>query len=166
MIKTIKSIKLIFDRIINLLAIFIMSILVIDVVWQVIARYVLKNPGAWTEELSGFLLIWAGLLGTCISHREKAHLGIDYLVEKFQPQNRDLIRILISLLTTVFAISVLVCGGCQLVKATFITNQYSPALGIQMGYVYLILPISGILIIIYSLQQLRGYYIDMKKREA
>jgi TRAP-type C4-dicarboxylate transport system permease small subunit len=155
----------IFDKTINILAIIIMALLVIDVLWQVLARYILKTPSAWTEELAGFLLIWAGFLGACIAHREKAHLGIDYFIEKFSDSNRDLIRILVSFLTTAFALLILTLGGYQLVKATLETNQYSPALGIQMGYVYLILPLSGIIMTIYSIRHAWAYYCDMKNKE-
>lgn len=165
MSKAVKHINLYFNRIIDITAIFIMAALVIDVVWQVVSRYLLKNPSAWTEELAGFLLVWVGLLGACIAHREKAHLGIDYFVEKFKTENSDLIRILVSLLTTAFSLTILTWGGYQLVQTTFKTNQYSPAIGIPMGYVYLILPLSGILMTLYSLQHAWKYYKDMKEQE-
>jgi TRAP-type C4-dicarboxylate transport system permease small subunit len=157
--------KSILNKLIDLTAIFIMAVLVLDVVWQVISRYIFKNPSAWTEELAGFLLIWAGLLGACIAHREKAHLGIDYFVDKFSVHHQDLIRILVSILTAVFALAVLSAGGFQLVCITFMTNQYAPALGIPMGYIYLILPLSGILVAVYSLQHAWTYYLDMKSKE-
>jgi len=30
--------------------------------WQVVARYFLAQPPAWTEELARFSMVWAGLL--------------------------------------------------------------------------------------------------------
>lgn len=37
--------------------------------WQVIARYVLAQPPAWTEELARFSMVWAGLLGASCAFR-------------------------------------------------------------------------------------------------
>lgn len=38
-------------------------------VWQVVARYVLAQPPAWTEELARFSMVWAGLLGASCAFR-------------------------------------------------------------------------------------------------
>lgn len=40
-----------------------MSILVINVLWQVTSRYIMNSPSSFTDELAGYLLIWVGLLG-------------------------------------------------------------------------------------------------------
>lgn len=37
--------------------------------WQVIARYALSQPPAWTEELARFSMVWAGLLGASCAFR-------------------------------------------------------------------------------------------------
>ena len=39
--------------------------------WQVVARYVLDQPPAWTEELARFMMVWAGLLGASCAFRAK-----------------------------------------------------------------------------------------------
>jgi TRAP-type C4-dicarboxylate transport system permease small subunit len=51
----------------------------------------------------------------------------------------------------IFAFFVLVVGGLRLVILTFTLNQISPALGITMGYVYIVLPLTGLLMIYYSI---------------
>lgn len=40
--------------------------------WQVIARYVLAQPPAWTEELARFSMVWGGLMGASCAFRFKA----------------------------------------------------------------------------------------------
>ncbi|HCJ9468185.1 TPA: TRAP transporter small permease subunit, partial [Escherichia coli] len=42
-------------------------------------------------------------------------------------------------------------GGGLLTMDTFDSGQTSPALGWQMGYIYMSIPISGVLIIIYTI---------------
>lgn len=39
--------------------------------WQVVARYLLAQPPAWTEELARFSMVWAGLLGASCAFRGK-----------------------------------------------------------------------------------------------
>lgn len=40
--------------------------------WQVIARYLLAQPPAWTEELARFCMVWGGLLGASCAYRLKS----------------------------------------------------------------------------------------------
>ena len=58
---------------------------------------------------------------------------------------------MIHVIVILFALFVLVIGGIRLVNITLTLNQISPALGIPMGYVYLVLPVTGFLMIYYSL---------------
>jgi len=55
----------------------------------------------------------------------------------------------------------MVVGGIRLVRLTFSLNQISPALGIKMGYVYLVIPLTGILIMLYSLV----FILEARKKE-
>jgi len=50
-----KKIKYILDKSLELLVTVAMAVLVVDVVWQVFTRYVMKSPSTWTEELATFL---------------------------------------------------------------------------------------------------------------
>ena len=51
-----------------------------------------------------------------------------------------------------FALTVLVIGGVRLVEATLALGQTSAALRIERGYVYLALPISGVLVLFYTIE--------------
>ena len=55
-------IRLIDKALAGTLIIAMVSIL-LTVIWQVVSRYVLKDPASVTEELSRFILIWIGILG-------------------------------------------------------------------------------------------------------
>ena len=55
----------------------------------------------------------------------------------------------------IFAIAVMVIGGGNLVALTYELNQMSAALGIRIAYIYLVLPLAGLLIAFYGLCQLR-----------
>ncbi len=137
-------------RILSFVLIALMAAMVLDVSWQVFTRFVLRNPSGFTEELAGFLLIWIGLLGASYAYSIKAHLGIDLLTSKLSGARKQASEILIASIVGLFAIFVLVIGGWRLVGMTFTLQQISPVMGIPVGCVYLVLPLTGILFVYYS----------------
>ncbi|MFC1569691.1 TRAP transporter small permease [bacterium] len=138
------------NLIISKVLIVLMAAIVLDVTWQVITRFILKNPSSFTEELAGFLLIWIGLLGASHALYTKAHLGIDLLTYKLKGTKRHINDIIVFSLVILFALFVMVIGGFKLVNLTLRLNQISPGMKIPMGYVYTVLPLSGLLMILYS----------------
>jgi len=147
-----KKIKFVLDRSLEVLVTVSMAVLVIDVVWQVFTRYVMKSPSTWTEELATFLMIWVGLLGSSVALNRGAHLGIDYFVAKLPQKKRLYVELFIFLSIAIFSLLVLCVGGSQLVRITLANGQVSAALGLKMGYVYLAIPVSGFFLVIYSVE--------------
>jgi TRAP-type C4-dicarboxylate transport system permease small subunit len=139
------------DYVLSRMSILIMSLLVLTVSLQVFMRYVIGSPVTFTEELSRFLLIWLGLLAASYAYRQRMHLALDLLVLKLKGKQRNVLNIIIHSLVALFSLLVLVYGGSQLVYLTWILDQHSPALGVSMSIVYLVLPVSGIAIVIYSI---------------
>jgi TRAP-type C4-dicarboxylate transport system permease small subunit len=129
---------------------------VLDVTWQIFTRFATSTPSSWTEEVARFLLIWIGLLGAAWAYRMRAHLGLSYLVEKQSPQAQKCLAIFSYLAAALFAITVMVYGGAQLVILTLELKQFSASLGLKIGYIYMVIPISGVLITIYALDFTRA----------
>ncbi|MGD2294595.1 MAG: TRAP transporter small permease [Candidatus Aminicenantes bacterium] len=123
---------------------------VLNVLWQVFTRFVLKNPSSFTEELARYLLIWVGLMGASYAAGKKKHLSIDVVVNRLQIRTRRVVEYLIQTFIFLFALLVLVFGGIRLVAITLTLNQISAALRIKLGYVYLVLPLSGLLLMFYA----------------
>lgn len=153
------------DKTLELLVTVSMGFLVVDVVWQVLTRYLLKNPSSWTEELATFLMIWVGLLGGSVALNRGAHLGIDYLVTKLSPRKAMCVSLFVFAVIALFSLLVMVVGGSQLVYRTLVTNQVSPALGLKMGYVYLAIPISGFFLVIYSMELFFDVLVSLVKHK-
>ena len=135
----------------SVILIVLMAVIVLDVTWQVITRFLLRNPSSFTEELAGFLLIWIGILGASYALHTRSHLGIDVLTFRLKGAKRQTVEIVVYTLVLLFALFVMVFGGIRLVRLTFRLNQVSAAMGIRIGYVYLVLPISGTLMMYYSI---------------
>ncbi len=128
----------------------LVGIAVLNVLWQVFTRWVLQNPSSYTEELARYLLVWVGLLGAAFAAGKKMHLAIDLLPEKLEGRSRHGLEILIQTLTFLFALGVMFVGGIRLVYLTLLFRQTSAALGVPLGYVYAVLPLSGLLIMFFA----------------
>lgn len=129
-------------------------LLVLDVVWGVFTRYVMGEQAKWTEELARFLLVWVSLLGGAVAFGIKGHLGVDYFVGKFDPEVRKVMAIFSHAVVLFFAFSIFVWGGCRVVSDALAMEQMTPALGLKMGHVYLALPISGVFMVLFAIENL------------
>jgi TRAP-type C4-dicarboxylate transport system permease small subunit len=94
------------------------------------------------------------LLGAALAFERRAHLGVDYLVGKFHPDARVALRLVSHLLVLIFAGLVLVKGGWTLVETTLSSGQMTPALGIQKWIVYAVVPVSGVFVILFTIQNM------------
>ena len=141
----------------------IMAILVVDVLWQVISRYILSSPSSFTDELAGFLLIWVGLFGAAYVAGKNEHLAIDLLIQKSGPARRKFLEVFISSCIVLFSLLVLIIGGTWLVYTRFMLGVKSAALEIPLGYVYIVLPISGLLIVFFTIDNTRHFLNTYKE---
>lgn len=144
------------DRVLAVFCVSLSSFLVFCVVWQVFSRYVLNSPSTSTDEMARFLFIWVGLMGAAYTLGKKRHLAIDLLSIKLEdkPAKLAILNILITAISLCFASIVMVYGGGGLMMKTLSTGQVSPALGVQMGFVYAAIPLSGLIMAIYLFRDL------------
>ncbi len=138
------------NKIIETMLIIIFGLLVVVVLWQVFARYVLNQSFSFTEEFARFALIWLSVLGAAYLSGQREHLSMDYLLRKLEPEKRRKRLRKIELLMFCFALVVMVIGGGNLVYTTLYLGQVSPAMNISLGYIYAIVPLSGLLIMFYA----------------
>lgn len=146
------------------LLVLLMSVMVLDVTWQVASRFVFRSPSSFTEELAGFLLIWIGLLGAAYGFRTRAHLGIDLVVAQMRGGLGRAVRVTAHVLVLLFALSTMVVGGARLVQLAFQLEQISAAMGVRMGFVYLALPLSGLLIVLFAVEAIMA--VPARKEEG
>lgn len=136
--------------------VFFMGLMVLTVVWQVFTRFVINDPSVFTDELSRYLLIWIGILGGAYTYSVKRHLALEILASNLNDKHKQIQTIIVNILVIIFTYTALVYGGSQYAFSTLAHHQVSPGLMIGdhhllVGYVYMIIPISGVLIIFYGL---------------
>ncbi len=153
---------------IEVFLVLLMSIMVMAVVWQVFTRFVINSPSTFTDELSRYLMIWVGILGGAYTYAIKGHLALEVVMPKLSNKNQYALQIIINILVIIFSYIVLVYGGLSIVETTLNYNQISPSLTIfgneiLVGYIYLVAPISGGLIMLYGFHDTVKTVIQLQK---
>lgn len=146
--------KVVLDKLLGGFLVFLMAIMVTAVSYQVFSRYILQASSSFTEEIARYLLIWIGILGAAYISGQQEHLAIDILAPKLSEKKRIRLRMGINILIILFCLFVLIIGGSNLVYLNYLLGQNSAALNIPLGAVYTVLPLSGVLVIIYKINEL------------
>ncbi len=142
------------DRLLGGAICLLMAGMVLNVLWQVFTRFVLRQPSSFTEELARYMMIWVGLLGSAYASGRKAHLALDLLTAHLQGARQRISERFIQAAVLVFALTVMVGGGGRLVWIQLSLGQQSAALQLKLGYVYLAVPLAGTCIVFYSIHAL------------
>lgn len=144
-----KQLRKILDTILSILSGGSFILMTVLTCYQVITRYILGNPSSWSEELVSYLFAWMALLGASLVCGERGHMNIPLLVEKVNPGARKALCILAEVIAAGFAASILVYGGVQITNLAM--GQMTSSLGVAIGVFYVVLPLSGVLNVIYSI---------------
>lgn len=154
------KIRNILDKILEIGCVIIFVFITIVGLYQIITRYVFNSPSTVSEELLIFSFTWLSLLASALVFGKKEHMRMSFLGDKLKGKNATYLEILTEIIIFTFSIVVLVYGGIQITKLTM--TQITASLGITMGYVYIILPISGVLICIYNILNLNDSFRKLK----
>jgi TRAP-type C4-dicarboxylate transport system permease small subunit len=146
----VKTVRTAIDRLLAGTICALMGAMVINVLWQVFTRFVLRNPSSFTEELARYMMIWVGLLGSAYATGRKSHLALDLVTSKLEGGRKRASEILIQSCVLLFALTVMIGGGGRLVWIQLSLGQHSAALQVKLGYVYLAVPLAGVFVAFYS----------------
>ncbi len=139
------------DRVLEASLVLLFFTLFACVIIQVFTRYALNDPAVFTEEASRFAIIWLSLLGTAYACGRLEHMAYTMLPEKLSGGKLLAHMRSVAAIVLLFSLTVMVYGGGKLVLRTMQYEQLSATLALPMGYVYLCIPISGVLIVFYQI---------------
>lgn len=126
----------------------IMAIMTIVIFSQVVARYIIGSSLAWSEELSRFLMIYMILIGAALALRDKQLIAVEILPEILKGTLKRWLTIIVQLISIIFYVVLMIYG---FKVAQSFGNQIAPGTGISMFFIYLSLPIGGVLLLMNSL---------------
>lgn len=113
---------------------------VVTVLSSVFFRYVLNSSLLWGEELARYTSIWLVFLGLTCAHRRSAHPALQSLLGRIPGISTEVARRIGELFTVVVSFLV-VWFGAEATAANFARHQVSPALQIEIAWIYLAVPI-------------------------
>lgn len=128
--------------------------------YAVVMRYIFHRPPAWSEELSRFTFIWMIMLGAVLVTREQSHIQITFVLDLLPKKLRFFLSNFVRLLMLAFC-WVMIQEGLEIYP--IVAEASSPSFGISMGWLYLSIPVGGILMGIYILETIVKSIIDRVK---
>ena len=148
------------ERIIMFISTILMGIIVVVLFYAVVMRYVFHRPPSWSMELGRYLFLWMVILTAVLVTREKSHIQITFLVNML-PSKLRFIWMNINRLLMIGFCGVMVYQGLAIYP--IVSQAASPSLGISMGWLYLSVPVGGLLMGVYLLESIVASIIAQTK---
>ena len=140
------------DKVLSVSTVILLLSVLFLMTLQIVMRYVFSRPLTWSEELAKYSMVWMTFLGSALAVAKKAHVCVDLVVGAFPQKAQKVIGYLTKCLSLVFLAAV-TYYGIEYVKMNL--KNYSLISGICKGHVYLVIPISAVLMIIGILRTFR-----------
>ena len=144
-----KKLKQMIDKAVEWFSIGLVVVMVLLVLWQIVARYLLNSPSSFSEALTRYLFVWLVLVTSTYAFGSRDHMYISALNDRLRGKTRTVVNLLIEVLTILFAACVMVFGGSIIARMQMVSLDSS--LHIPMGIVYAIIPICGVITVFYCI---------------
>ncbi len=140
----------------------LMLVAMADMLTGVFLRYVMTKVSAvldlpsvrffWVEEIGELCLAWMSFVGAAIGIRRGIHFSVHMITDRFPVRARLAVFTAHYLLIAAFGALVAVFGW----QVTELNSQsFSPALSLNLRWLYLSSVAGGVLIVVYSLASIR-----------
>lgn len=123
-----------------------MAAMTVTVFLQVLFRYLFDTPLSWSEELSRFAFVWVCFLGAAVLVRGNQHIRVTIIEDAVPSRLRAVLRVL-QFLGALVCVWIFLQGGLGITRNEW--SQLAPATQIPMGWVYLIVPLSAGLMLVW-----------------
>ncbi len=124
----------------------ITAILFAGVIW----RYFFVDPLSWSDEIARTLFAWLAFIGAAIGVKRRLHSAVLVFGARL-PAMWQRFMTLLGLCAIAVMAAVLLYTGTTETLANF--RQTMPVTGLSRGWLYLAVPVSGLLILVYLVPQ-------------
>ncbi len=143
------TIRKVLDKFLMTLSVALFVVMVVVGTYQICTRYFFGHPSTISEELLTYSFTWMALCASAYVFGKRDHMRMAFIADKIKGKPKQILDIGIEVLIMAFALLALVWGGFSIMMLSM--HQQTASLGIPMGYVYTVLPVSGICIVIYAI---------------
>lgn len=158
------NLKIKLTKILEIICISLFAIITIIGLYQIITRYVFNSPSTVSEELLTFLFTWMALLAAALVFGKREHMRMSYVANFFKGKSGIRLSIISEIVVLLFAALVLIYGGISITKLT--TTQITASLGVSMALIYVVVPISGIITVIYNIININELMLELKDENS
>ncbi len=127
-----------FNKLNEVVIVALMSFMCLDLLAQVIARFIFKSPFTWSEELARYLFVWIALLGSAWCGRNHIHVRMTAVISKFPEPLLHVQQILVSLICAVTCFYLFPHACNIFVKQS---RLLATTLGVSLGVEYIAAPV-------------------------
>jgi len=110
--------------------------------YQVLARFILESPSAWSEAWTRAAIIWAVMLGISLAFRQGAMLSVDLLHNLLAPHRARVLEHAVLLIVVGFLGFLVWIGADMTWRVRF---QTTPSMGVSISWIYLSIPVGATL---------------------
>lgn len=113
----------------------------------VYTRYVMGQAVPWSDEVARYLFIWMSFLGAAVAVRRRLHYVVHLIVDRFEKKAKFAAGLLSWVIVMGFSVF-LTIQGIRVMEG--VSVQVSPALELTLSWVFLAIPVHGVLSFIYA----------------
>ncbi len=155
-----KKLTEIMNKILEILLCVAVILMVFGCVWQIITRFLLRDPSDWTEEFVKYVLIWTTMLGVPYAYGKDKHISIGFVTGTFSRWGLAADKVFNDILILLLSVVIMIVGGIMVTGNA--AGQVSAALQIPMQVYYAGVPVCGVLMVLYSIPRLGDHLQELK----
>jgi TRAP-type C4-dicarboxylate transport system permease small subunit len=150
------------NRILASFAWILMGLEIIAVFAQIVIRLT-RIQFVGITEISRLLFVWITFIGSTLALRKGLHISITILVDYLPKKLIELCSVFGYIVFFIFSV-ILIVQGASVTKVAML--QISSGLRISMGYFYMAIPISGLVMAIHSFALFYGSLNNLCKKDS
>lgn len=127
-----------------------MMVMLLTIFAQVISRYGFGYTPEWSEELARYLFVYIVFLGSALIMGESGHLAVEFLPNRYKGTAFGNFLSWLALICGYVFVLILLVQGSKMTQV--MTFQESPGLEISMSYIYVVIPVSAVLMLLYLIR--------------
>lgn len=152
------------EKVLVVISILLASALALNMIVAVFFRYALSRPIFWADELSLILFVWITFLGGCLALKKSEMPAVTLVLERLNHGFRLLFSFLIYITVIVFS-GIIAYYSYVWITSPSVMNMISSTLRISMLWIYLILPVTMVCMILFSISNLYEDILEYRSKK-
>jgi TRAP-type C4-dicarboxylate transport system permease small subunit len=159
-----RVIRFFFVEVVEFVLVCLMIVLCTVLFVGVYSRYVMGQAVPWSDEVARYLFIWLVFLGAAVAVRRRAHYAVHLIVDRFAKRAKFATELFYWVIIMGFSVFITI-QGLKVMEG--VSVQISPALELNLSWVFLAIPVHGVLSFLYAGAHFwQGIRAEMKGGES